>query len=339
MSRLCLYYVPEPGKDRWIPGDRFFRPLIRRLVRGPGRPGGLDKVFINLCLGLDQLGTEYVVNLPFRQVKPSDRVGVLGRGRHCLDGYRQPNLVVAGIGLMTHPSEWPTLCDDYPVVRYLQHSAWANDVYKPYFGLRCEIWPVGIDTDRWHPRTEPKTVDFLIYDKIRWDHEQRSVELLRPIERSLVARGLAFETIRYGAYRPDGFREALARSRAMIFLCEHESQGIAYQECLASGVPILAWDQGWCLDPNRFHWGQPEIPATSVPCWDDRCGVKFRGPVDFEAKLDEFLNKLNQPCFAPRDYMVENLTLKRCAQHFLEICEQAASETIPRPGYSGFQSD
>src|SRR5918912_1503345 len=166
MSRLCLYYVPEPARDRWVPGDRYVRPLVRRVVRGAQRPGGLDKVFINLCLGLDKLNIEYKVNLPFKQLRRDDRVGVLGLGRTCLNGYHQSNSIVAGVGLMTHPSEWPTLCEDYPVVKYLQHSAWANNVYKPYFGSRCGIWPVGINTEEWLP-AEPsgKSIDFLIYDK------------------------------------------------------------------------------------------------------------------------------------------------------------------------------
>ena len=102
MSRLCLYYVPEPERDRWLPGDRHWRPIVRRLVRGKPRPSGIDNVFLNLRAGLDRLGIAYVVNEPFRRLRASDAVGVLGRGRHCLDGYRQANPIVAGIGLMTH---------------------------------------------------------------------------------------------------------------------------------------------------------------------------------------------------------------------------------------------
>lgn len=326
MSRLCLYYRRNPETDRWLPGDRFLRPVVRRLLRGKRRPGGLDKVFINLRLGLDKLGILYQVNLPFRLLRNEDQVGVLGCGRHSLAGYDRPNPIVAGIGLMTHPSEWPTLCDDYPVVRYLQHSKWANDVYVPYFGSRCTIWPVGIDTEAWQPSGQPKDLDFLIYDKIHWNRNALTDTLLTPVEQILKAQGLSFETIRYGQYTSTHFRQMLARSRAMLFLSEHESQGIAYQECLSTGVPILAWDQGRCLDPERFKWGTPDIPVTSVPCWDDRCGVRFRGMDEFAPRLDEFVGKLRAGQFASREYIVENLTLERCAAHFLEICRQAAQD-------------
>jgi len=320
MGRLCLYYHAEPERDRWLPGDRLVRPFIRRVIRGKPRPGGVDKVFINLCLGLDRLGIKYEVNLPFEELQDHDRVGVLGRGRQCLKGYDRCNSIVAGVALMAHPSEWQTLCDEYPVVRYLQHSEWANNVYKPYFGDRCGIWPVGIDTDLWKPEAETqKTTDFLIYDKITWDYDRTCIELKEPILRELKTRHLSTEIIRYGMYSPAQFRQALRRCRAMIFLCEHESQGLAYQECLSSGVPVLAWDQGWCLDPNRFKWGQPQIPATSVPYFDERCGLKFHNASEFPGRLDAFWARLQARSFKPRDYIVENLTVEKCAEAYLRF--------------------
>lgn len=320
MSRICLYYRKPPETDRWIRGDRWVRPLVRRIVWGKPRMGGVDKVFHNLCLGLDHLGIAYRVNLPFRKLKEDDWVGVLGRGHYSLQGYERPNAVVAGIGLMTHPSEWPTLCEDYPIKRYLQHSAWANDVYRRYFGDRCGIWPVGIDTDAWAPSADDhKDIDLLVYDKVRWNHE-----VLEPAFSAVISdfarRGnLTVDRVIYGSYAEREYRSLLARSKGMIFLCEHESQGLAYQECLSCGVPVLAWDQGQCLDPNRFAWGQPNIAATSVPHFDDRCGERFSGPKELEEKLSVFVEKIAASAYSPRDFVMENLTLRRCSAQFLSF--------------------
>lgn len=319
MGRLCLYYSIPPEKDRWVPGDRWVRPVVRRLVRGKPRPGGVDKVFINLCLGLDRLGIAYSVNLPYSELKSDDRVGVLGRGRHSLAGYDRPNPIVAGIGLMTHPGEWPTLCEDYPVVRYLQHSQWANDVYKPYFGDRCRVWPVGIDTDRWVPIPRKKDIDFLLYDKVHWDRARQETEFLDPLHQLLVERGLSVQTIRYGSYDEAQFKELLGRSRAMLFVTEHESQGLAYLECLSSGVPVLAWDPGWLKDPEQLRRGASQVPACSVPYFDARCGRKFADLEEFEPVLDEFLASLRSGNLDPRGYVLERLTLERCAREFVEI--------------------
>jgi hypothetical protein len=290
------------------------------------RIGGVGKVFANLRLGLDRLRIPYHVNIPFPQLRDDDRVGVLGQGRQCLADYDRPNPIVAGIGLMTHPSEWPTLCQDHPVVRYLQHSSWAADVYRPFYGERVAQWPVGIDTSWWSPalRSE-KTRDFLVYDKIRWDRDTLGAELLGRVREELQRRNLTWTELRYGAYEESDFKSRLENASAMIFLCEHESQGLAYQECLASGVPILAWDQGHCLDPNRVQWGQPVIPATSVPFFDERCGRRFRQTDDFPEALDDFLERLRSGHYAPRDFILENLTLEKCSDDFVDIVNAAVT--------------
>ena len=320
--RLCLYFRTEPERDRWLPGDRFIRPTVRRMVRGNPRAGGVEKVFNNLCRGLDRIGTPFEINPPFCSVRADDRVGVLGRGRYSLDGYDRPNPIVAGIGLMTHPSEWPTLCAEYPVVRYLQHSEWANDVYKPYFGHRCGVWPVGIDTDVWRPTAKPKDIDVLIYNKVHWERERLEDELIQPVRDRLKGKRLTYRELRYGGYREEEYRALLARSRSVVYLSEHESQGLACQECLASNVPVLAWDQGWYLDPNRFKWGQSQIHATSVPYFDERCGERFTGPEDLDEKLSLFWNRVEASAYSPREFVVEHLTLEGCARQFLSFFER-----------------
>jgi hypothetical protein len=99
----------------------------------------------------------------------------------------------------------------------------------------------------------------------------------------------------------------------MVFLCEHETQGIAYQQALACGVPILAWERGgFWQDPSYFPDKVKFISVSSVPYWDNRCGVKFNNISEFSTKLEEFLDKLNSHKFTPRDYILENLTLEKC---------------------------
>jgi hypothetical protein len=326
MGRICLVYRGEPERDRWMPGDRWLRPIVRRLVRGRPRPGGLDKVLINLRLGLDRLGIPYEVNLPFGRLRPGDLVGVLGRGRHCLQGYGRRQPLVAGIGLMTHPSEWPTLFEDYPVACYLQHSEWTAAVYRRYYGDRCPIWPVGIDTVAWQPgRQDGKTIDFLVYDKIHWDRPGYERDLVRPIGALLERLGRTHATLRYGDYEPGEYNSALARSRAVIFLSAHESQGIACEEAMAAGVPILAWDPGRCQDPERFRWGDPDIPTTSVPYFDERCGRRFVDFADFELNLPAFMDAMQAGAYTPRDYILENLTVEKCSRRFVDILREKLS--------------
>lgn len=330
--RIHLYYKLPPEQNRWVPGDRWVRPVVRRIVRGPPVPSGIDRVFLNLTAGLRALRVPFRVNRPWREIQPGDRVGVLGRDRYCLAGYDRPNRIVAGVALMTHPSEWPTLCEDYPVATYVQHCEWAISIYRPYYGAeRCAVWAVGIDTDQWRPATPAgATTDFLLYNKIRWDHSRRDAELVQPVRNTLRAQGLSFEEIRYGAHRPAQYAAALRRCRSLLFICEHESQGLAYQEAMAAGLPVLAWDPGEWLDPRRFEWGTPYVPASSVPFFDARCGERFRDFAAFGGTLERFCERRHAGAYAPRDYILENLPLTKCAQRYLDLLDAAAGSPADR---------
>lgn len=272
-------------------------------------------------MGFDELKVDYDINIPFKKIHPNQPVLVLGNGRYGLQGYAQLNPVIAGIGLMTHPSEWPTLCQDYPVVKYLQHSEWANNVYIPYYGADvCKQWPAGIQTDKWTPGSDAeKTVDFLIYNKIMWEHDLHNHQLQKPIMARLQKGGFTYRELGYGQYKENDFRQLLKSCRAMIFLCEHESQGIACCEAMSMNVPVLAWDQGYCQDPNRFKWNDPVIPTTSVPFFDERCGATFKDFAAFEDQFTPFWDKVCSNAFNPREYILENLTLKKSAQRMLDI--------------------
>lgn len=318
---ICIYYKQEPENDRYIKGDGLIIPILRNLIKGR-KTGGVEKVFINLCKSFTLSGIPYKVNKDFKQLKPDDKVIVLGSGKHVLTKYNKDNKIIAGIGLMTHPSEWPTLCTDFPVVKYLQHSDWATQVYKPYFGQTiCDNWFAGIETDKWSPLTIQKDIDILIYYKIRWNQEILDENLLKPIINSIETKGLNYQMIKYGFYNEDEYFNLLNRSKMMIFLCEHESQGFACCEAMSMNVPVLAWDQGFCLDPNRFKWGNPEIPATSVPFFDESCGLKFMNIDDFYNVFPLFIENVERKVYEPRNFVIMNLSLEKSGKRMLEILE------------------
>jgi hypothetical protein len=329
---LNLFYA-EPDDDRWLPFDRFPRRLVRRIVRGKRRPGGQGRVFLNLVAGLERLHLPYRINeYSHARRHPDELCCVLGK-RHVLDreGWRNPLLV--GPCIHDHPLDDPRLLDRFQVRRILVPGPWMREMCRPAWGGAVHAWPVGIDTEHWRPASNPvKTLDVILYNKIRWDHDRREAELLAPIRSELQRRGLKFAEIRYGHYRPEDFRSALRSARAMVFVCEHETQGIAYQEALSSGVPILAWDHaGEWLDPT-FHPHRVRFsPISSVPYWDDRCGEKFATAADFPAALDQFQARLARGVLAPRDYILDHLTLERCAAAFVDHVRQATASPAQRP--------
>lgn len=319
---LNLFYA-EPDGDRWLPFDRFPRRLVRRLVRGKRRPGGQERVFLNLIAGLERLQVPYRAN-DYRHARrhPEELCCVLGK-RHVLDGESWRNPLVVGPCIHDHPIDDPDLLQRLRVRRILVPGPWMRDMCRPYWGNIVQAWPVGIDTDHWQPDPAPfKTIDVILYNKIRWDHARREAELLAPLRAELAKRGLKVIELRYGHYRPEEFRSALHAARAMVFVCEHETQGLAYQEALACNVPLLAWDHGgeW-LDPGyhplRVRYG----PVSSVPYWDERCGVRFATAAGFSAALDELHGRQLAGRIEPRAFIMENLTLEKCARDFVHLVD------------------
>lgn len=315
---MNLFYL-EPDPDRWLPFDRYPRQVLRRIVRGRPRVGGQKRVFLNLCLGLDQLGVQYRVN-DFRYARqhPDETVGIVGKP-FVLDLQKWRNPILFGASLFSHPVDDPQVHIRLPVKRILVPGPWMEHMFRPYYGERVHTWPVGIDTEQWQPNSSPaKHYDFLLYDKIRWKREQLEAQLLQPLRTILASRGLTVNEIRYGNYQEADFRDRLQACKAMIFLCEHESQGIAYQQALSAGVPIMAWDRGgsW-QDPSYYPDRVNFSPVSSVPYWDARCGVKFSSISEFSTALEVFLQAFAEKRFSPREYILENLTLKQSARWYL----------------------
>ncbi|MDB5089777.1 MAG: hypothetical protein JWR09_3771, partial [Mucilaginibacter sp.] len=161
--------------------------------------------------------------------------------------------------------------------------------------------------------------------KLLWEHDKYQADLIDPICRLLDKRGLSYKFIRYGFYTHQDLAENLKKVRGVIFLCESESQGFAYQQILATGTPILAWDRaGYWQDPYYFPDKVKFGPVSSTPYWDERCGFKFEGIADFEGQLVKFNSKLG--LFKPRDYITENLSLEKCAEKYLEVYRQVLNE-------------
>ena len=324
-ERMVLNLFFEERDDRWFPGDRHIRPLLRRLVKGESFISGQRRVLLNLCAGLDRLGIRYRVNdYRYIQKHPEELACIIGRP-FVLDWFKWKNPLLLGVAMYDHPIDAPERLNKLQVKRVLVPCAWYADMFRPHWP-HVDAWPVGIDTDLWTPTpADRKSVDVLLYDKVRWDYERYEPELIEPIRRQLEASGRTVEVIRYGHYKEADYKAALARCRSMIFLCEHESQGIACQQALSSGVPVFAWDRGgpW-QDPKYFpHKVQYEGGVSSVPYFDARCGMTFTDAASFTSGWSKFWSHVSAGDFAPRDYVVENLTLEKGALHYYEIAEAA----------------
>ena len=324
---LNLFYE-EPDGDRWLPFDRFPRRIVRHVLRGEPEIGGHQRVSLNLRAGLDRLGVRYRFNdYDHARRNPKELACIIGKAQ-VLDKMEWKNPILFGAAVFSHPLDDPHVFERLPVKKILLPGAWMKEMWLPHWDEPVAVWPVGIDTDRWQPRAAAeKLTDVLLYDKVRWDHERYEISLIEPVRRRLWQTGRSFREIRYGSYRETDYQAALAECRTMIFLCEHETQGIAYQQALAAGVPILAWDRGgYWQDPAYFPNKVKFQPVTSVPYWDERCGRTFAAIEEFDDAWDRFWDEARSGRFGPRSYILENLTLEQCARQYMQHVRDVSSD-------------
>jgi hypothetical protein len=333
-DRTVLLFYEDIESDRWLRGDRYVTRAARRLyhaVTEGQRVSGFEIVFGLLVRALRSAGCRVVVNNPRLAARHPDHPIAIAGYPHVLDRWRLPNPAVLGPGLLDHPAERPDLMRDPRFRSYLVPCGWMQELFEPYYPGVCRVWFGGIDVSEWPDvSTAPKDLDLLIYDKIRWDRDRQLPALLEPIEAELTRRGLRHARVLRGAYDHAGFRQLLSRAHGMLFLAEHETQGLAYQEAMASGVPILAWDQGVWADPNRTRWTSDAVPASSVPFFSPDCGERFRDFADFPAALDRFLAGLGR--YTPRAYVAEALSFERSAALFLDAYTSVALPRHPGGG-------
>ena len=115
-------------------------------------------------------------------------------------------------------------------------SQWVKDKFINKFNLpenKISVWPVGIETFN---NERDITYDCLIYFKRR---EQKELDAVKQF---LDSKNLTYKMVQYGEYGEEAFKMVVNEAKFCFLINGTESQGIAVQEIMSMGVPIIAWD-------------------------------------------------------------------------------------------------
>ncbi|MDP9126703.1 MAG: hypothetical protein M3N08_00385 [Pseudomonadota bacterium] len=319
-KKTVLLFYKEVEKDKFFKYDRYLKRILRplyHLTHKRQKKSGFAVSFELMRRALELSGYDVRVNdYAAARRNPDYPVGLVGFPV-VLENWKLPNPAVLGPSLYDHPMLAPELMKDRRFKKYAVLAPWCLHMYKPVYGEACFEWFAGIDINMWPDQSgQPKAWDFLVYDKIRWQHDELEQSLLNPILEKLKARGLTYRLVRYKFHDHATLKQMLAESKGMLFICEHETQGLAYQEAMASGVPILAWDNGFWADPLWRRFAQQPPPASSVPFFSETCGERFRDLSAFDDALHRFLEK--RADYRPRAYVAEKLKMETSARLYAD---------------------
>ncbi|GGI67622.1 glycosyl transferase [Polymorphobacter multimanifer] len=297
-------------------GRRLARYVYRSARRKQVRTG-FYAAFVALRTALERRGCDVRVNdFATAAEMPGYPIGLAGYPQ-VIDAVALPNPVVFGPGDFG-ASAAAAMVAAQPRMRLLiQPSDWFRDYYRPVCGDKVVTWFAGIDTRRWTPaRRDAKTFDVLIYDKIRWKRPLLVPAVLDRLTAHFDRCGISYRVLRYGHHHQAMFASALREARSLAFLCEHETQGLAYQEALAADVPVFAWDEGVLVDPQLSRDAPSGLSVSSVPYFDARCGRTFR-MATIETAFDVFWE--GRAGYRPRAYVEQCLSMKQSADDYLAL--------------------
>ena len=182
-----------------------------------------------------------------------------------------------------------------------------KDLYVSKFGFpenKIRNWPVGIEE---FDNVREVSYDCLIYFKRR---DQSELEV---VKKFLVSKGLSYRMVEYGGYSEDGFKQLVNGAKFCFLINGTESQGIAVQEIMSMGVPIIAWDIKEWLDQGETY----RVPATSIPYWDERCGEVFFNKDELDETFSKFYATINE--YDPKSFIRDNLSFNKTVKQLMEI--------------------
>jgi hypothetical protein len=203
-------------------------------------------------------------------------------------------------------------------------SPWIRNLYLEFvndFIIPMKELPFAVDTNHFKPINNiDKEFDCIVYVK------RRSNELVNNTIMLLDQKGLQYKIFKYGSYNEQDYMNTLHRSKFMITLDAHESQGFALGEAMSSGVPLLVMDAQSMYDEMdngitaAYEYLRPKkLAATSVPYWSDECGIKITEQIELSTAIDRMMTTYKD--FTPRDYIVRTLSDEVCMKRILDYFE------------------
>ena len=186
-------------------------------------------------------------------------------------------------------------------------SQWVKDLYVnkfEYLEEKISVWPVGLSLPE-------------VKRDYKWDcivyYKRRSDEEFNKVKSFLDDKGLTYKSLSYGSYSEDEIEKLSPSAKFCFLLNGSESQGIAVQEIMATGTPLLVWDITTWEDQGP-EWS---VPATAVPYWSDECGERFFKYEDLDKTFEKFYSRIDE--YDPRKYVEENLSYKASVDKLFEI--------------------
>jgi hypothetical protein len=195
-------------------------------------------------------------------------------------------------------------------------SDWVINYWSPY-KLAENIHPIkmpfGVETD-----TFTEIVPIQQRTKVLLYYKHRDYNELNFLTDFLNSKHIEYTLFGYDQrYNEWDYLSCLQQSKYAVILDAHESQGFAIQEAMSCNVPLFVWNVRSMNQEYGQHY--TDIPATTIPYWDERCGEFFYNREEIEESFQLFLSKLET--YHPRQYILDTLSMEVCEKRLMDFVD------------------
>jgi hypothetical protein len=218
------------------------------------------------------------------------------------------NQLLAGPNLVTLPEDENSILANQAIDKIIVPSDWVKEKYLRHPGIirnKIYTWPAGVNSDFWTPKKKSKRSIVLVYIKNK-DFD------MGPLLSVLNELCFRYKVINYGKYSEKYYQKLLNISLFMIYIGSSESQGIALLESWSMDVPTFIFKGKFTIIKGiKFSMFSP-APYLTISC-----GHFWRSV----GELKHLISSFTYQKYQPRNYVLQNMTDKICANNLIKILE------------------
>jgi len=209
------------------------------------------------------------------------------------------------------PNKAFRISNKYNNAIYIQPSEQTKNFWLEYKynKIPMKILPFPIDIEIYNNNNKNNNKNIvLIYLK------RRKASELNEIVNRLENKKIEYKIIRYGTYKEEEYIENLKKTKYIIWIGTHESQGFALLCALSMNIPILVWSSRYmCQEVGcPLEYYNIRSKNKTNPYWSDECGEEFYDIKDFDEKHNKIIKNINN--YRPREYIKNNLSVEKCSE-------------------------
>lgn len=191
----------------------------------------------------------------------------------------------------------------YPFVKILISSRESFESLISEFNLnidldQCFELPGGVLEEKflYNGNQKNRNNKCLIYFK------NRSYGELELVKTFLKTKNIPYEIFEYGKFKNKTLINQAKICQFATVLTTTESQGYGVQELMSQNIPLLVWDKSENIYENKI------VHGTSIPFWDNICGINVNSFDELEKEFIIFYKNL--ATYHPAEYFKDNLTIE-----------------------------